>query len=497
MSERDSNGSPDSPARDPLPSQIRKLYSREGFRGPVVTLLSGTAVTLAVSYLSVPILTRMFTPEEFGVSDYFVMIVSVFITFASLRYEDAVMLPEEDEKASSVFWLAAALTLATVVLTAILAIWSREIAAFLRVEGIAVWLWLVAPTLLLMRLCKLSEIWLTRERLFRVITGGEVANKVAMMGSRIGAGAVTNLGAGGLIGGFVIAHVVSSAYFLRSLARSVGNRLVSVSLRQMRESATRYRRFALYSTPAAFLNAVVARLPVLLLPVFFDMEAVGYFGRAFVALAVPLSLVGTAVSQVFIVHAAEAHRAHRLAALTETVHARLVMVGMFPTLLLVAAGPELFAFVFGTEWRTAGEFARYLAFWFFAGGVASPLSRLFDVLERQRTELLISTATCLGLTAALVIGGRSGNIRLTMGLVAIAGTSIRVMHIGTMTQLAGIRLRDTLQPYIRYLLLGLPLVAPVLLLRNVIEGWALTLLAALCGAVYVAVVVWRERLLEK
>ncbi|MEX1054491.1 MAG: oligosaccharide flippase family protein, partial [Rhodothermales bacterium] len=411
----------------------------------MVTLLSGTAVTLLISYLSVPILTRLFTPEEFGVSDYFIMIVSVFITFASLRYEDAVMLPENDEKASSVFWLAAGLTLVTVALTAIFAIWSHEIAAFLRVEGVAVWLWLVAPTLFLMRLCKLAEIWLTREHRFRVITGGEVANKVTMMGARIGAGAVADLGAGGLIGGFVVAHVVSGAYFLRSLFQNAGGRLVRVSMRQIREAANRYRRFALYSTPASFLNAVVARLPVLLLPVFFSMETVGYFGRAFVALAVPLSLVGTAVSQVFIVHAAEAHRAHRLAPLTKTIHARLVMVGMFPTLLLVAAGPELFAFVFGPEWRTAGDFARYLAFWFFAGGVASPLSRLFDILERQRTELLISTATCLALTIALVIGGKSGDVHFTIVLVAIAGTLIRVMHIGTMTQLAGIRLLDAIR----------------------------------------------------
>lgn len=497
MSEQDTRGAPRSPARESLLSPIRKLYSGEGFRGPVMTLLSGTAVTLVISYMSVPILTRLFTPEEFGISDYFVMIVSVFITFASLRYEDAVMLPEEDEKASSVFWLATGLTLATVILTGILAIWSREIAAFLRVDGIAVWLWLVAPTLLLMRLCKLSEIWLTRERKFRVITGGEATNKITMLGARIGSGAATNVGVGGLIGGFVFAHVVSVVYYVLSLAPSVGNRLKRVSLRQIREAATRYRRFALYSTPAAFLNAVVARLPVLLLPFYFSIEAVGYFGRAFVALAVPLSLIGTAVSQVFIVHAAEAHRAHRLAQLTETVHMRLVMVGMFPTLLLVSAGPELFAFVFGPEWRTAGDFARYLAFWFFAGGVASPLSRLFDVLERQRTELLISTATCLALTIALVIGGKSGNIDLTIGLVAIAGTSIRALHIVTMTQLAGIRLRDTIQPYLRYLLLGLPLATPVFLLRSQISGWALTLVAVLGGAIYLSVIVWRERLLEK
>ena len=476
---------------------LSRLYSREGFRGPVVTLLSGTAITLVISYLTVPILTRLFTPEQFGVSDYFVMIISILITFASLRYEDAILLPEGDREAGSVLWLAYLLTGCTVVLTAAAAFWSDEIAGALQVDEVAPYLWLIPPTLLLMRFGKLTEVWLSRARAFRTISAGELANKVTMVSSRVAAGAATNLGAGGLIGGFLAAHVVSGIYYAAVLARRPAAVLrEALSSAALRNVAMRYRRFPAYSTPAAALNAVVARLPVLLLPVYFSLETVGYFGRAFVALAVPLSLIGTAVSQVFFVHAAEAHRADRLGEFTQTVHARLVMIGMFPTVLLIAVAPELLAFVFGEEWRTAGVYEQYLAASFFAGGVASPLTRLFDVLERQRTELLISITTFLALTAAIVVGGRAGSALLTMALIGAAGVLIRVLHIGTMMRLASVPLGQAARPYVRYAAFSIPLVLPALLLRDVLPLWAVTVLSAACGLAYLALVAWRDDLFD-
>lgn len=479
-----------------LRSWIRRLYAREGFRGPVMTLLSGTALTLVIAYLTVPILTRLFTPEEFGVSDYFVMIVSILITFASLRYEDAILLPEDDREAGAVFWLALLLTLLTTLLTVAAAFWRHEIAYMLRVEAVAPWLWLVPATLLFMRFGKLSEIWLSRFKAFRTITAGEVTNKSAMVSTRIAAGAATNLGAGGLIGGFFVAHVVSATYYLVAMTRGVGRRLIGTfDWSVIRRVARRYRRFPAYSTPAAALNAIVARLPVLLLPIYFSLETVGYFGRAFVALAVPLGLIGTSVSQVFFVHAAEAHRDRRLGEFTRTVHSRLVMIGMFPALLLIAVGPELLAFVFGSQWRIAGVYEQYLAFWFFLGGVASPLTRLFDILERQRTELFISLSTFLALTAALVLGGRTGNILFTMALIAGAGALIRILQLYTMMKMADVDVTDVAKPYVRYAAFSLPLVLPAYVLRDQAPLWGVALAAAAGGAVYLMLVIWRDRLL--
>ena len=479
-----------------LRTWIGQFYAREGFRGPVMTLLSGTAVTFVISYLALPVLTRLFTTQAFGISDYFVTIVSVLTALAALRYEEAVMLPASDQKARTVVWLAGILTLVITATVALVSLWSREITSLLGApEEIASWLWLVAPTLLLIRFGKLAETWLTRKRAFRTITGAEATNKIAIISSRIGLGAGTPLGAGGLILGFITGHALGAAYFGAALLRR--NRAPDTrrpSMSELRSVARRYRRFPLYAMPSSLLNTVLGRLPVLLLPVYFGWDVTGLYGRAFAVLAIPLSLIGTAVAQVFFVDGATAHRENRLAGFTESVHARLVMVGMFPCMLLIAAGPELFAFVFGAGWRAAGVYEQYLACWFFLSAVASPLTRLFDILELQRAELGISIGSFLLLAAALFWGGNTGNVLLTMGLLAGAGAFARIFQIAAMLKFAKVSLRRAGGAYIRYALIALPPVACVWLARGLWPAWAVALTAIAAGAAYFGFVVWREKM---
>ena len=261
----------------------------------------------------------------------------------------------------------------------------------------------------------------------------------------------------------------------------------------MRSVARRYRHFPLFATPSSLLNTVVGRLPILLLPFYFDLELVGLYGRAFTALAIPLSLVGTAVARVFFVHAAEANRAGGLASLTAKVHARLVMTGLYPTLLLIAAGPGLFGFVFGTEWRLAGIYEQYLACWFFLSAVASPLTRLFDVLEKQRTELVVSILTSILLTGALVLGGSTGNAAFTMALVAVVGSATRLVQIGILLKLAGIPPRQIHRPYLRYALMGLPLALIVRLVHGSGPLWGIALTSVATSMAYLGIVAWNER----
>ena len=479
-----------------LRTWIGQFYAREGFRGPVMTLLSGTAVTFVISYLALPVLTRLFTTQAFGISDYFVTIVSILTGFAALRYDDAVMLPESDKRARTVLWLVGILTIGVTAIVAVASIWSREIFSLLHApEEITPWLWLVAPVLLLIRFGKLAEAWLTRKRAFRTITGAEATNKIAIISSRIGLGAGTNLGAGGLIGGFIAGQALGAAYFGAALlrrTRTLGVRRPSMT--ELRSVARRYRRFPLYAMPSSLLNSVLGRLPVLLLPIYFGWDVTGLYGRAFAVLAIPLSLIGTAVAQVFFVDGTTAYRENRLAGFTENVHARLVMIGMFPCLLLVAAGPELFAFVFGANWRVAGAYEQYLACWFFLSAVASPLTRLFDILELQRAELGISVGSFLLLAAALVWGGNTGNVLLTMGLMAGAGAFARIFQIAAMLKFASVSLRRAGNAYIRYALIALPPVACVWLIRGILPVWAVALTAVVAGIAYFSFIVWREKM---
>jgi lipopolysaccharide exporter len=259
--------------------------------------------------------------------------------------------------------------------------------------------------------------------------------------------------------------------------------------------ALRYRRFPLFSTPAAILNAL-ARLPLLLLPLFFGAAVLGLFGLAVGALSIPLSLIGGAVGQVFFLHATEAHRAQRLAEATAAVHARLVMIGAFPALALIVAGPELFEVVFGGAWREAGSYARYLAVWIFLGSVASPLTRLFDVLERQKADLVTSAAMFLAHTLALVAGGMTGNVTTTMILLGTAGALARITHLTVLLHLGRVMPDVALRPYVRYGLYSAAALTIPAATLPIGSSWVTTATVVAAAIFYGLVLVRQERLSE-
>ena len=75
-------------------------FSPEGsFLNNVLTLLAGTILAQIITVSVSPILTRLYTPEDFGVFALYTSIASILVIFGTCRYELAIVLPEEDGEA--------------------------------------------------------------------------------------------------------------------------------------------------------------------------------------------------------------------------------------------------------------------------------------------------------------------------------------------------------------------------------------------------------------
>jgi O-antigen/teichoic acid export membrane protein len=296
--------------------------------------------------------------------------------------------------------------------------------------------------------------------------------------------------------GFFAGQAASAAVFVYAMFRESWQDLLAAFRHlRLRATAYRYRHFAFFSTPSTLLNTLLVHLPVLMILPFFGEETVGYYGRALLGLAVPMNLIGVAVGQVFFVHAAEAHRAGTLGNLSGTVHARLVAVGVYPTLALLLAGPDVFGFVFGGEWRLSGEYVRYLGPWLMLAGIASPLTRLFDILEHQRLDLLMSVVLFVLQTTALAVGCLTGDVYRALLLLGIFGALARVLHLVVLLRIGGVPAGQALRPYVRYTLFALPCLLPVLAVLPLERPFVSTLAVAVGLACYGGLILWRDRLI--
>ncbi|QLK87927.1 hypothetical protein E3U36_07160 [Arsenophonus endosymbiont of Aphis craccivora] len=65
------------------------------FARNVVTLMTGTTIAQAIPIAISPLLTRIYTPKDFGVLALFISIIAILGSIANARYELAIMLPEK------------------------------------------------------------------------------------------------------------------------------------------------------------------------------------------------------------------------------------------------------------------------------------------------------------------------------------------------------------------------------------------------------------------
>lgn len=477
-----------------LRSWLDRTFAEDGLRGPVLTLLSGSSVVLALSQLAQIVLTRLYTPDEFGVYSYFVTLVMVLPV--SVRFEDGLMLPEKHEEAARLLLLSCSLVLVFSGALLLLWPWYPALAAWAEMPALAAWLPWVPLALVLQRYARFGDLWLTRHNAFRAMSTAMVAGRSASLTTQLSGGLpALKTGPAGLIGGFVGGMLVQVLVQVRRIVRGHGAAFRGgLRLRAWGTLARQYRRFPLFTWPATFVATLTQNLPVLLLPLFFQSAEVGFFGLAARAVLVPLSFFGNAIARVFLIRSAEAHREGTLAPLTTLIHRRLVMLGLFPTLALLLAGPDVFAFVFGEDWRTAGLMAQYLSPWFFLAAIASPLTVLFDLLERQHLDLSFTLVMFAGLGTAFWLGGSTGQLLPLLLALGAVGVVLRLAQIGVLLRLGGVSKIEMLKPYVRYALLSVPGLAVLFAATLFQQPWLTTLALVLGGALYLGLLFWRQDL---
>jgi O-antigen/teichoic acid export membrane protein len=81
---------------------IRRLKPKSEFGRNVLTLMTGTTIAQSIPVAITPILTRLYTPEDFGLLAVFVALTAILGSIANGRYELAIMHPEKDEESINI-----------------------------------------------------------------------------------------------------------------------------------------------------------------------------------------------------------------------------------------------------------------------------------------------------------------------------------------------------------------------------------------------------------
>ncbi len=342
-------------------SQIRRTFRKDGFARGAVTLMTGTAVAQAIPIAISPILTRLFTPEDYGIFALYAALVAWLSTAAAGRYEMAVMLPETDEDADALVVLSAILAASFSLVLFVIALFARDwIAGLLGQPEIAPWLFLLPLSVTLTAIYNALNYWLNRRRNFRRMSSNRVLQSGLGSGLQIALG-TARFGALGLILGQLFGVLITTVQISLSFLKALSPGATSIRQR-LPDLMRRYRNHPAHLLPSHLIGATALQLPVFAMSFLYGTATAGLYAFAYRLMVLPTSVIANALGDVYRQRASVSHREHgEFRRLFLATLATTAAIGIFPLLVSLVFAPALFAFVFGEPWRVAGEYARILA----------------------------------------------------------------------------------------------------------------------------------------
>jgi len=380
----------------------------------ILTVVTGTAGAQAIALAFMPIITRIYGPEAYGVLGTFLSVTMMLIPVAALTYPIAIVLPKRDGDARALVRLSlmTALLLAMLVALGLLTFGERLVVA-LEIEIIRPYLMLIPLVMFSGAALEICQQWLFRTQRFHITARVAVANSLAFNTLRTVAGLVQS-SALVLVCTTALQQALQASMLGLSMWRGAshvdGHANEDTSRPRLLELARRHSDFPKYRAPVMLINAVSQYLPTLVLAAYFGPAAAGFFALCKQALSMPTNLIGKSVADVYYPRITSAiHDREPVAAMLLKATTALALVGLVPFTAVAVLGPWLFALVFGEQWHVAGEYARWLALAEYVVFISRPCTVAVPALSLQRPFLLFEVfSTALRLLAlfggAVVIG---------------------------------------------------------------------------------------------
>ncbi len=364
---------------------INQIKPKSEFSRNVLVLMSGTAITQFITILASPLLTRLYTPNDFGIYALYLSILTLLTIIATGKYELAIGLPKKELDANILVILTLLSTfIFALLLMIILTFFHEEILLLINKPDLARWIYLLPLSIFFSGGYLTIQYLLNRQKRFQTIS------KIAILQGLI----VTifslifgyaKMEYSGLILSSFIASFISVSFGLKIfiLKKPHFSRIKTIALMK------KYKKFPKYSIFSDFFNNLSHQLPIFFIPFLFGLSAAGLFFLMHRMIKIPLGLLSSSIGEVFRQNATYEYIHHgNCRVIYLRTLKKLILISIIPFIILLAFSPFVFEFIFGKNWQDAGKYTQILIPMFFTQFISSPLSLMYYIAQKQDKDLI-------------------------------------------------------------------------------------------------------------
>lgn len=356
---------------------LNKLKLKSEFSRNVLTLITGTTIAQAIPIAISPILTRLYSPEDFGKYAIFLSIIIILSSVSTLRYEQAIMLPKLKRNALILFKGSLYILLISTLIITMCLILINKLNYF---TISTIYIFLIPLAVFITGITNINISYLNRLKDYKTIS------KTNMITSLFNA--TLNLSVGYFLSSYFVLSINSIASKLYSLKFFISNTYKVYKMKIKKEEILiqlkKYDDMLKFSAPEVMISAINQQSTILFLTYFFDpILAGGYFliQRIF---GTPISVFSTSFSKVFFKEFTNSKYKYKLLV---KIWIKLFVFTLPVGILLYIYMHDIIITVFGSKWAYSADIAHILLPYFIINFIFSATSTSHITLRLQHLSM--------------------------------------------------------------------------------------------------------------
>ncbi len=454
------------------------------FSKDVAKTASAPIVTQLLSIMLTPVVTRLFSPESFGLAQLFGSVSAPLLVFVTMGYSVPLMIAESEKERINLFFICLFISLIFSTIIGLVFFTGYDIINnLLKIDQIKIIVWILPLTLLFYGFNITLRYWNLSKAKFQQNAFGEISRNIGNYFIVLPAGFLGYNSANTLIFGGLISSICTS--FVLSLGQSkilAKNLLNYVNFKKIKNILVRYHRFPLYNTPSEFLSRFSSETPVILFAFFFSSNVIGFYSLCLRILNLPVKYLGSTIGEVYF-QRGSLDKSGDVVLLKKLLKLNLVLGLPFCSMMSIIGG-DLFSIFFGEAWKVAGQYSQILSFYIFIKLLTSLASYLTNILEKQHYNLIYVSVDAILISIGIIIGGVLHNIFVSLFLILFLSGGASLLFGYYTYSFVGISIYDYWLLIRKLLISVIPLMIVNIILINILSSSALIHLIISIGILF-------------
>ena len=377
-------------------------------------LVSSNGISLIFPVLFAPILSRIYSAEEFGIYAMFTTVVGLAALISSFRYDFLLYRYVLNKYIIKSYYIALIIVFCFFIIISIISI------ILFFTNTIMIWYLLIPVSVFLSGFIQLNLTLANVFEKYKLISFVSVLRSISINILMLLFGLISS-NFKFLIICFILTQLLQSLFLLISLNKL--KKSINISYTEFVFFIKKHFNELKHSVLSTLTNSLSIQLPILYMKNYFSYNDVGNYFQSDRLVTIPVKIVSRSLSTVYIKEVSKIKDdKNKVSILTLDFIKKMVLVGVIPFSVLFVFGKELFLFLLGPDWSSAGIFIVILSPYVYINFLVIPLINLFEIYSLQKKLLGFNTSLLVFRALALAFGAYYDS--LILGIIIFSAASI-------------------------------------------------------------------------